>query len=197
LRLPIYFAMQPLGMMRRLAENGFVKATFETINNMQADGVIASYAIGGAVGATFYLAPAATIDLDIFFVFPADSSGLLVSLAPIYEHLKARGGKVEDEYIVLSGWPVQFLLPSDALEREAIAEAVSTTLEGVPTRVMTAEHLVAIALKTGRAKDYTRILQFLEQGAVDRQKLKRILERHKLSERWKQFETRFLEGGVR
>jgi len=184
-------------MMRRLAENGFVKATFETINNMQADGVIANYAIGGAVGATFYLAPAATIDLDVFFIFPADSSGLLVTLAPIYEHLKARGGKVQDEYIVLSGWPVQFLLPSDALESEAIAEAVNTTVEGVPTRVMTAEHLVAIALKTGRAKDYTRILQFLEQGAVDRQKLNRILERHKLSERWKQFETRFLEGGVR
>ena len=30
---------------------------------MQADGVIGKYAIGGAVGATFYLEPAATLDL--------------------------------------------------------------------------------------------------------------------------------------
>jgi hypothetical protein len=34
-----------------------LKVTLELINQMQADGVIETYAIGGAVGATFYLAP--------------------------------------------------------------------------------------------------------------------------------------------
>ncbi|MFY9268862.1 MAG: hypothetical protein WAO55_03835 [Candidatus Manganitrophaceae bacterium] len=33
---------------------------------MQADGVIGKYAIGSAVGATFYLEPSATLDIDIF-----------------------------------------------------------------------------------------------------------------------------------
>ena len=33
---------------------------------MLADGVIDQYAIGGAVAATFYLEPAATIDVDVF-----------------------------------------------------------------------------------------------------------------------------------
>jgi hypothetical protein len=33
---------------------------------MQSDGVIERYAIGGAVGATFYLEPIATLDVDIF-----------------------------------------------------------------------------------------------------------------------------------
>jgi hypothetical protein len=42
-----------------------MKATLEAINQMQADGVIGKYAIGGAVGATFYLQPAATLDVDI------------------------------------------------------------------------------------------------------------------------------------
>lgn len=32
-----------------------VKRTLETINQMQADGVIGKYAIGGRVGATVYL----------------------------------------------------------------------------------------------------------------------------------------------
>ena len=41
-----------------LVENGFVKRTLELINEMQADGVIYHYAIGGAVAATFYLEPA-------------------------------------------------------------------------------------------------------------------------------------------
>jgi hypothetical protein len=33
-----------------------MKNTLEVINQMQRDGVIGRYAIGGAVGATFYLA---------------------------------------------------------------------------------------------------------------------------------------------
>ena len=32
-----------------------MRATLAVINQMQADGVIGRYAIGGAVGATFYL----------------------------------------------------------------------------------------------------------------------------------------------
>jgi len=170
-----------------------VKATLELINQMQADGVIENYAIGGAVGATFYLAPAATVDLDLFVTLPR-SSGALVSLSAIYEYLKSRGGTEQDEYIVVKDWPVQFLTPANALQDEAVNKAISTSVEGVPTRVISAEHLVAIALETGRAKDYTRILQFVEQDAVDRGKLKDIVERHGLSRKWSQFEQRFLKG---
>ena len=81
-----------------------------------------------------------------------------------------------------------------AREREAVAESVSTAVEGVTTWVMTAEHLVAIALRTGRAKDHNRILQFIEQKAVDMGKLRSLLERHGLTSKWEQFERRHLEG---
>lgn len=170
-----------------------VKATIELINQMQGDGVIGKYAIGGAVGATFYLEPAATVDVDIFVTLPTPPGGVLLSLSPIYDYLKARGGSVEEEHIVVGGWPVQFLPASDALELEALAEAVPTTVEGLGTWVMTAEHLAAIALRTGRPKDHNRILQFIEQGAVDRKKLQTILDQHQLSGKWKQFERRFLK----
>ena len=40
------------------------------------------------------------------------------------------------------------------------------------------EHLVAIALGTGRAKDHNRILQFVEQGAVNRKKLQEYSGTH-------------------
>jgi hypothetical protein len=171
-----------------------VKATLEAINQMQADGVIGKYAIGGAVGATFYLEPAATVDLDIFAVLPAVSGRSLLSLAPIYDYLKARGGKVQDEYIVIGEWPVQFLSPANDLEQEAVNEATATKVKGVGTWVMSAEHLVAIALRTGRAKDHSRILQFIDQKAVNRKKLRTILERHDLTSKWNQFERRFLES---
>jgi hypothetical protein len=170
-----------------------MKHTLETINQMQADGVIGKYAIGGAVGATFYLEPVATFDVDVFVSLPAAPRSSLVSLTPIYEYLQARGCRVKGEYIVIGDWPVQFLPPSGELEGEAIEEAVETEVEGVKTWVMRAEHLVAIALQTGRAKDHVRVLQFLEQNAVDRHKLSQVLTQYNLADKWERFERRYLK----
>jgi hypothetical protein len=66
-----------------------MKGTLETINQMEAAGVIGRYAIGGAVGATFYLEPAATLDIDIFISLQKAAGSRLLSLAPIYEYLTA------------------------------------------------------------------------------------------------------------
>jgi hypothetical protein len=170
-----------------------MKATIEVINQMQADGVIAQYAIGGAVGATFYLEPVATLDIDVFVSFQASPGSALISLTPIYDYLTARGCRMEREYVVIAGWPVQFLPPGNALVGEALAQAVETDLEGVPARVMTAEHLTAIALQTGRAKDAARVLQFIESGTLDADKLDGILQRHGLVAKWEQFGDKFLK----
>ena len=171
-----------------------MKATLEVINKMQADGVIGKYAIGGAVGATFYLEPAATVDVDIFAILPVAASAILVSLAPIYEYLRARGCAEKEEHIVIGGWPVQFLPPSNDLERDAVENAVRTTIGDTPAWIMQPEYLVAIALRTGRIKDYTRIVQFLERGSVDRSRLLALLEKHDLLLKWGLFEQRYLEG---
>jgi hypothetical protein len=169
-----------------------MKATLEVINQMQADGVIGKYAIGGAVGATFYLEPVATLDIDVFISFQNTAGSSLLTLSPIYDYLTAHGFKAEKEYIVIAGWPVQFLPSGNALVEEALAQAVETEVEGVKTWVMTAEHLVAIALQTGRAKDFSRILQFIESETVDVGKLDSILEQHELIAKWKQFEHKFI-----
>ena len=167
-------------------------ATLTVINRMQADGVIGTYAIGGAVGAIFHLEPIDTVDLDVFVALKNIEAGPLISLASVYEYLTARGYKAEKEYIVVEGWPVRFLPPDSPLAQEALDSAIDTTVEGVHTRVMTAEHLVALALRLGRAKDFARILQFIEAGVLDTDKLNQILERHGLLEKWRQFSDRFL-----
>jgi len=169
-----------------------MKAAFELINKMQRDGVIDRYALGGAVGATLYLEPASTLDIDIFARLSGTAGNLLVSLSPIYEYLKQHGGRAEGEHIVIGGWPVQFLPVSTALEEEALHQAVETEIEGVPVWVMRAEHLAAIALQTGRSKDHARILQFLEQDAFDQGRLERILNTYGLASRWEKFKARFL-----
>lgn len=169
-----------------------MKNVFTTLNEMQADGVIGGYAVGGAVGATFYLEPVATLDIDVFVHFTASGGNLLITLTPLYAYLQAKGYEAWGEYILIGDWPVQFLPPPGPLEEEAVSRAVHTEVDGVPLRVMTAEHLVAIALATGRAKDNARLLQFIEAGALDAAKLDDILTRHHLLEKWENFGKRFL-----
>src|SRR5208282_679331 len=97
-----------------------IKQTIATINRMQADGVIGPYAIGGAVGATFYLEPVATVDVDVFVALHPALGQLIATPKPIYDYLTARGCKTEGEYLVIEGWPVQFLPPAGLLGEEAI-----------------------------------------------------------------------------
>jgi hypothetical protein len=141
-----------------------------------------NYAIGGAIGASFYLPAMQTEDLDVFVFLPA-SSGPLVILTPVYRALEAQGGKVEREYVRFGNWPVQILIDANSLIAEAIRDAVDTDYDGVPTRVFTAEHLCAIALQTGRTKDYARVTMFLEENEVNLKGLWALTARFGLSER--------------
>ena len=62
---------------------------------------------------------------------------------------------------------------------------------------MKPEHLVAIALRTGRGKDFIRIQTLLNSGAVNADTLDAVLQRHKLVEKWAFFEDRYLrDGGI-
>lgn len=169
-----------------------IKEVLATVNRMQADGVIENHAIDGAVGATFYLEPVSTLDVDVFVVFRPEGGKIVLSPQPILDYLKARGCGMDGEYIVIAGWPVQFLPPTGPLVEEAVREAFTKDVEGTPARVFTAEHLAAIALQTGRAKDKARLLQFIEAGALDTGRFQTILLRHGLGDAWRRFERQFL-----
>jgi hypothetical protein len=170
-----------------------VLEVIKTINQMQAEGVIESYAIGRAVGATFYLEPVATLDVDVFVSFRSRPEQLIISLQSIFDYLKARGGTMEGEYILIAGWPVQFLPPGTPLVEEGLQQSVERAVDGVAVRVFTAEHLAAMALQTGRAKDKARLLQFIEAGVLDAKRFQKILAQHGLVDRWQQFERQFLK----
>lgn len=170
-----------------------IREVIAVINQMEADGVIDRYAIGGAVGATFYLEPVATLDVDVFVAFHSEPGQLLVTLKPILDYLAARGCAMKGEYVMIAGWPVQFLPPTGPLVEEALAEAVTEDVEGAAARVFRAEHLAAIALQTGRAKDKARLLQFIEEGAIDLERFQDIVLRHALVDAWTKFERQFLD----
>lgn len=67
-----------------------MERTLKILNELEQDGVLSRYAIGGAMGATFYVEPLLTFDLDIIVLLPETKGGLL-TLTPLYDALRAKG----------------------------------------------------------------------------------------------------------
>lgn len=169
-----------------------IKEAISVINQMLVDGIIGRYAIGGAIGATFYLEPVSTVDLDIFISLEPQPGQFLISLQPVYDYLKSKNAVPEGEYILIAGWPVQVLMPNSPLVEEALQEAVESDVEGEAAWVFRPEYLAAIALQTGRGKDKSRLLEFIEQDALDTERFLSLVQKHHLGEKWATFKKQFL-----
>jgi hypothetical protein len=167
--------------------------TLQMINQMMSDGIISKYAIAGAVAALNYIEPTVTEDLDILISFETQPNSPLVTLGPVVAYLASKGySEWRKEGLLIEGWPVQFLPVADALDQEALdlAETIHDSFGDsviVPTRILSAEHVVATALRTARPKDHLRICAFLEENAVDFDRLRDIIDRHGLDGAWMSF----------
>jgi hypothetical protein len=175
-----------------------MKQAIDVINRMEADGIIGRYAICGAIAAYNYVEPTVTDDLDILIAFEPSAtrppSAALVTLGPVLSYLKGKGySEFQREAIMIEGRAVQFIPVASDLDAEALAEALPVDVEinpaegSVKTRVLRPEHIVATALRVDRAKDRLRIIQFLEEEAVDIGVLCNVLRRHDLAEAWRAF----------
>lgn len=160
---------------------------------MREAGVIQNYAIFGAVAQMRYTEPLATLDADVLVAVPAPDR--LDVLSAIYQFCAERGYRAEGEAVRVGAWPTQFVPAFSPLTREAMEQAETVDFEGVPLRVVRADHLAVIALSVGRSKDLTRILSLLESGAVTRSELADLATRHGLAEAWRRFEERFSDDG--
>lgn len=167
-----------------------MKQVAEFLNAMRDAGVISDYALFGAIAQMRYTEPVATLDADVLVAVPSPQN--LDPLKPIYEFCAARGYRPEGEAVRVGAWPVQFVPVFSPLTEEALEQAETANFEGVPFRVVRADHLAVIALSVGRAKDYARILGLLESGSVNREQLGRLAARHGLADAWTRFDTRFL-----
>ena len=152
--------------------------------------MLARFAIGGAVAASYYIEAVATEDLDVFALLKPAASGLL-ELTPLYARLQELGGNLEGEHVVIHGWPVRILPAYTPLVEEAVEAAVERPFHDLSVPVVGAEHLCAIALQTGRPKDYLRVYSMIEAGCVDSAALARLVEKHGLSERWSIYARRY------
>src|SRR5262249_9260341 len=76
--------------------------TFTVINQMVTDGVIESYALGGAMASLFYTEPFATFDVDTF-CFINGITNELDPLRPIYDYLRPRNVPEYAEGFIIEG----------------------------------------------------------------------------------------------
>ena len=175
----------------------YTAAALRVVNEMRDTGVIGRYAIGGAVAATFYIEPTSTFDIDIFISFGGDSENPIAAsieaMGRIYKFLRDNNYKEENGYALIAGWGVQFLPAEDNLLKEALEHSVETEIGGVKTWIMSAEHLMAIALRTNRPKDLIRLEQFVRYNKFSESKLNDILGRAGLVEKWNRFNEKYIE----
>jgi hypothetical protein len=177
----------PLGLNSRLFFD--MEDALQTLNEMVAKGIFEKYAIAGAIGAAYYIAPTFTEDLDV--LIPVAIKDGLVDLGPISSFMKMRGFPPEDVGYRVKNWLVQFVPVKNALAAEALTQSRAVFFGNIPTRVLTAEHLSAIMLETGRPKDLVRLVSFWESPALNKQLFRDILVRHGLLDQWLLFAKKF------
>lgn len=140
------------------------------LNLLKEKGVIQDYAIGGGYAVIHYGVPYSSYDLDVFTILRNEAD-----FHAIYEYFREKGNKIEGIFIYIEDMPVQILPNISPLYNEAVEEAHKVTIEGVPSKIATVEHLIIIALEAFRAQDKYRILQL--RGKVNKDSLEKILDR--------------------
>ncbi len=163
------------------------------LEEMRSAGIIEKYAIGGAFAAILHYEPISTIDLDIFFFLGERNDSPILSLKAIYDYAKEKGFSFDHEFVNIYGWLVQFVEASHSrLWTEAIGNADILKIDDADAKVIGKEHLVAMWLYAGRAKDFQKIQMFWEADFLDEAKLFDILERHDLTAKWEKEKWRFI-----
>ena len=170
-----------------------MEKTLEVLNELENKGLIKRYAIGGGIAVLYYAEPILTYDLDVFCLLPKEQDNL-ITLSPIYEHLSGKGYRTEGEHIIIEEIPVQFIPAYNDLVEEAIDNVVEIKYQGIKSGIVGLEYLLSIMLQTYRPKDRERILMLIDETQIDMVKLKNILKRHKLLEKWREFRRRYDES---
>ncbi|MEA2337423.1 MAG: hypothetical protein QOE82_1430 [Thermoanaerobaculia bacterium] len=155
--------------------------TLRAVNAMKEAGIIADYAVAGAMALMFWIEPVPTFDLDVLVFLP--STEPLVSLEPIYRWAADRGYTAEHEHLIIDGVPVQFLPSYSELSDEAIRTAVHRDYRGVDVRVVTPEYLVALYLvpSARTLKRQERAAALRDSAAIDSRRLADVMARFNLT----------------
>lgn len=158
-------------------------------NEMEKKKVIGKYAIGGSIGTIYWTEAYATKDLDLFLRLPVSNGG--ISLMPFMRYIADKGYPFSSQYVQVGSLMLDFVGVYNPLTEEALDNAVDVNVYDVPTRVFKPEYLLAIALQTGRAQDFEKVIKICRETDLDEEYLEDIIKRHNLSRKWNEFKKKY------
>ena len=130
----------------------------KVLNNLKKRKKLRNYAIFGAVGASYYIEPIYTSDVDILILSDTDQEYI-----QIWRELSKHAEKVRGFGFLINGTEVQILPTSvHPLFRSALVHAKALKTGGITTRVVDIEHLILLSLEANRPKDRFRARILLE-----------------------------------
>ncbi len=163
------------------------RKVFELFNDMERDGTIEKYALGGAAAANFYIEPVYSLDMDFFVSLSTPS---LDFLKEIDNYIKTKGYTISEKgYYVIEGNLVQILSSdSSKVAMEAVNERVYNS--DVGGFVFTPEYVLVDALlyssETKRDKYGLRVQTFLDRyKKLDKEKVAELLSKFNLLDKFK------------
>lgn len=146
--------------------------------------IIQDYAIGGATALIYYSSPTLTEDIDVF-VHLKPSADALIDFNPIYEYLtREKGAQVQGQYLIVHGFPLQFLVPYDDLSRDAFERAITVSFKSVKLKLFRLEHLMTIMIQLRKDKYRERLRIVLKEKSFDERYLEALLKQFNLTEAW-------------
>jgi len=134
------------------------------LNDLKKRKKLKDYAIFGAVGASFYMEPTYTKDIDIIVLADTDQDYVLV-----WRELSKYATKIKDFGFIIADTEIQILPTSiSPLLKSALRNAKTIRIGRVTGKVVDREHLILLAMIANRQKDRFRAAILLEQANTNR-----------------------------
>ena len=144
-----------------------------SLNRLKQRGIIKDYAVIGAVAAAAYIEPVFTQDVDIVVLTDTDDE-----FWNAYRRVGEAAEGLDGMHHILGGRPVQ-MFPSSIkpIYRDTLAKARRVRIGNVRVKIASPEHLVVLALEAFRYKDRLRIAELLTLPYIDRDTIRRLIEK--------------------
>ena len=167
----------------KFSESFQMPEIIDMLDDLEKHEIIENYVIGGATALLYYSTPHLTDDIDIFI--DKKQKGILYSLSDLYNFLTRKyKARIEGEFIVVKGNPIQFLVAGDNITKDAFNNPNTVNIRGRKFKLFSLEYLIAIMLYLNKLKYKERLRIVKEENQYDEIKLNKILIKYNLIERW-------------
>ncbi len=163
-----------------------MQKVIQTLDEMVRDGVIEDYVIGGATALMYFSVPNfVTEDIDVFVYLKGKPATAIIDVSPIYSYLTSRkNAHVQGDYVIVDGFPIQFLIPYDDVSKEAFAHAIRITPEQMSFKIFDLEYTMVIMIQLGKEKYVERLRTLLRHRLFNESKLDSLLQHFNLASKW-------------